>query len=97
MTDAQFTALSAGILTSIREVTPWDTGNLAKNATKIRSVGAGKFEIYVDRKIAPYFDYVNGLARINNRPNRNHGYFADAIQHAMSVAARNYGGTLVHD
>ena len=97
MTDAQFTALSASILSSIREVTPWDTGNLAKNATKIRSIGSGKFEIYVDEKIAPYFEYVNGLARINGRPNKNHGYFGEAIDHAISVAARNYGGTLVHD
>lgn len=97
MTDAQFTALSASILSSIRETTPWDTGNLAKNATKIRSVGAGKFEIYVDEKIAPYFEYVNGLARINGRPNRNHGYFQEAVKHAIATVAREYGGTLVND
>lgn len=97
MTDSQFTALSTSILSRIREYTPWDTGNLAKNATKIRSVGVGKFEIYVDEKIAPYFEYVNGLVRINGRPNRNHGYFQEAIKNAIAKAARDYGGTLVND
>lgn len=67
MTDETFSNIAKKMVADIRSKTPWDTGNLAKKATKSNSLGNGIIEIYVDEKIAPYFKYVNNYPRTNYR------------------------------
>lgn len=58
MNEKDFSDACSLFLESIREQTPWRTGNLAK-ATEIIQHGDAKFEIRVNEEIAPYFKYVN--------------------------------------
>ena len=64
MKDAAFQKICKSMLEDIRKDTPRLTGNLAVKATKIKRLGAEKFEIYVDETIAPYFKYVNNAQTI---------------------------------
>lgn len=79
------TALSQQLGT-IQNMTPKDTGNLAYNATKFESLGQGRYRIYVDEKIAPYFVFVENpwiSSKWKGKQNPNEGYFEKA---AISVA-----------
>ena len=59
MTEAKFNSLCSQIYDHIRSRTPYDTGNLYKEATKIHRLGGAKVKIFVDETIAPYFALVN--------------------------------------
>lgn len=89
MNDAEFTMLSGNVLDEIRKETPKDTGNLRYNATRIIPKGAGRFEIVVEERVAPYFKYVNGT---RERKGSHHGYFDRAVKQAVKAVAKKYGG-----
>lgn len=59
MTEAKFNSLCSQIYDHIRSRTPYDTGNLHNEATKIHRLGGAKVKIFVAESIAPYFEYVN--------------------------------------
>lgn len=59
MTEAKFNSLCSQIYDHIRSRTPYDTGNLYKEATQIHRLGGAKIKIFVDESIAPYFALVN--------------------------------------
>lgn len=90
MTDAQFTAICLSMKQDIQKKTPVDTGNLKLKATKGESIGSGKFKIYVDQKIAPYFRYVN-----NKGWSKHYRYFETAFEEALIKMAERVGGTIV--
>ena len=92
MNDAEFTKFSGSILRVIRKNTPKKTGNLRKHATRIIPKGAGRFEIVVEERIAPYFKYVNGT---EERKGSHHGYFDKAVKGAVKTVAKKYGGRVV--
>ena len=99
MTDQQFTIVCSSMLHDIRNMTPKATGNLAYNATLLRSVGADEIRIYVDEKIAPYFKYVNNrptlMSKGRMRANTNHEYFQNAVEAAIEKLARKIDGVIV--
>lgn len=103
MTDQQFTTVCTSMLHDIRKDTPKLTGNLANNATLIRSVGANEMRIYVDEKIAPYFPYVNNRVSYRvkgkfgsySKLNRNYEYFQKAVETAIENLARKIDGEIV--
>ena len=98
MTDAQFTAFVSTMKGVIEKHTPYDTGNLAKHATRSESLGSDKARIYVDLKIAPYFEYVNNRFRKSNgKRNVNYQYFEDGITAAVLEAARINGGKVYYE
>lgn len=98
MTDAQFTAFVSVIKWELEKFTPYDTGNLAKNATRSESLGSDKARIYVDTNIAPYFKYVNFYQTlVNGKPNPNHEYFQKGIKSAVERAAKMSGGHVTYE
>ena len=98
MTDAQFTAFVAVMKWELAKFTPYDTGNLLKNATRSESLGSDKARIYVDTNIAPYFKYVNFYEKlVNGRRNPNKDYFQKGIESAVERAAKMSGGTVIYE
>jgi hypothetical protein len=98
MTDGEFDKAVRKMQSDIQEATPYDTGNLATKATKSRSIGTDKFEIYVDEKVAPYFKYVNNRPTLSNgAKNKNYGYFHNAFENALQKMANDAGGVIVRD
>jgi hypothetical protein len=87
------------MLHDIRARTPYATGNLAKNATLIRSIGNNEIRIYVDENIAPYFKYVNNrptlFSKGRMRTNPNHEYFQHAVEVATENLARKINGVII--
>lgn len=92
MTDAQFTTIVNSIRNDIAKRTPYDTGNLATNATRIESLGVNEMRVFIDTNIAPYFRYVNFAERlVNNADNPNRGYWERAIKGAVEKIAQING------
>lgn len=90
----------------IRKNTPRLTGNLRDNATKMKSLGADRFVIFVDTSIAPYFKYVNNEELIRRevkvgqrkaqmyKRNRNYKYWEKAVDLAIEDIAQALGGRI---
>ena len=51
-------ALNRALFT-LKNESPYDTGNLRNNAIKLESLGEGRWRIYVDENIAPYMPFTN--------------------------------------
>lgn len=80
----------------IAKRTPYDTGNLAKNATRSESLGGGQARIYIDTQIAPYFKYVNYYQYLNGgKANPNFLYFDKALKAALIKTAQMNGGSVI--
>lgn len=94
MTDAEFNTISHHFLDNIRSRTPYRTGNLKMNATKIQALGNSRFDISIDMNIAPYFKYVNNYETIRERRNNNYHYFEDAVEICTEEMALAIGGEL---
>ncbi len=107
MTDADFTRVCTAMKQDISDRTPYRTGNLANNATLIRSTGLNEMRIYVDENIAPYFRFVNERPSyyVNSRYrgtkllkyNRNYMYFEAAFVKAIQNLASNIGGEITRN
>lgn len=99
MTDQQFSNICHSMLHDIRARTPYATGNLAENATLIRSIGNNEIRIYVDENIAPYFKYVNNkgtrISKGRIRTNPNYMYFQHAVEVATENLARKINGVII--
>lgn len=104
MTDAQFTTICTAMRQDIADRTPYDTGNLANNATLVRSSGANEMCIFVDENIAPYFRAVNlrHSYQVNSiyggkivKPNRNYMYFELAFVRALKNLADSIDGEVI--
>lgn len=51
-------ALNKALFT-LKQESPYDTGNLRYNAIKLASLGNGHWQLYVDEAVAPYMVYTN--------------------------------------
>lgn len=70
-------------INSLRESAPYDTGNLSLNAIKLRKIGIGKWQIYIDQDIAPYMPYTNEewiSPKWNGKQNPNQGWWNNAVE-----------------
>ena len=98
MNAPKFNNICSRIYDQIRARTPYDTGNLYNNATKIQRLGDAKIKIFVDESIAPYFKYVNNSTRLSNsKANKNYQYFDNALRDILEEIAREEGATLIYD
>jgi hypothetical protein len=98
MKTAKFNNICSRIYDQIRARTPYASGNLHNNATKIERLGDAKIKIYVDESIAPYFKYVNNSPILSNsRANRNYQYFDNALVGILEELAKEEGATLIYD
>lgn len=93
MTDKLFNAAVYAAFATVRRNTPYKTGNLRYNATRLTSRGERTFVIYVDTATAPYFKYVNGT-RFGNSI-RTTGYWKRAAYAAADDIAAVIGGRVV--
>lgn len=59
MTNDRFQNICSQMREDIFALTPYDSGNLANEATKLQRLGDAKVKIFVDEEIAPYFRFVN--------------------------------------
>ncbi len=59
MTDADFAAVCELAFETLRDLAPYDTGNLSRNAIKLEFTDAKHARIYVSEEIAPYMPYTN--------------------------------------
>lgn len=90
MTDADFKAACELVFETIRQMAPYDTGNLARNAIKLEFVSGKVARIYVSETIAPYMPYTNEpwiSPHWNGKKNPNEGWFdasADLIAQSIS-------------
>ena len=104
MNDTTFTTICTAMKQDISDSTPYDTGNLANNATLVRSVSGSEIKIYVDEKIAPYFRAVNcrksytvnakGGGKMMKQ-NRNYMYFERAFDKALRNLANSISGEVI--
>ena len=63
-------------------------GNLMNNAYKIKSLGDGKYDIYLDLDIAPYAEYIDQAGY------KTYGYWDKAMRKLIKSIAKQLGGTL---
>lgn len=59
MTKAKFKAFADAALALVQSMSPYDTGNLRKNAIRLEWNGDNEFSIFVNESIAPYMPYTN--------------------------------------
>ena len=106
MTDNEFTLVCTAMRQDIADRTPYRTGNLANNATKVESTGYNEMKIYVDERIAPYFPFVNNRASyyVKNpfggkmlKANRNYLYFEYAFVKAIQNLAQRIDGEIIQN
>lgn len=90
MTDADFKTACELAFETIRQMAPYDTGNLARNAIKLEFVSRKVVRIYVSEVIAPYMPYTNEpwiSPHWNGKKNPNEGWFdasADLIAESLN-------------
>lgn len=90
MNRADFIAACELATEMLRDLAPYDTGNLALNAIQMKVISSREVWIYVSETIAPYMVYTNEpwLAdRWNGKKNPNEGWFeaaVDLISEALS-------------
>ena len=92
MTDADFNSIVHIALGAVKKNTPYKTGNLRHNATRLMAKGGRTFIIYVDTEQAPYFKYVNG--KRGGRSIRSTGYWRRGAYEAANQIARAVGGKI---
>ena len=83
MTAAQFDKIANEIFDTLKPLVPYDTGNMANNATTMVKTAPNEYQIYVDAKIAPYVYYTNEpwiAPKWNGKPNPNEHWWNDAIE-----------------
>ena len=82
---------------TFRTLVPIDTGNMRYNATQLRSVGYGVYEIVVDKNIAPYVPFTNEpwtSPKWGGKKNPNEGWFDSAADLIANIIAAQLGGRL---
>ncbi len=97
MTDADFAAVCELAFETLRDLAPYDTGNLSRNAIKLEFTDAKHARIYVSEEIAPYMPYTNEpwlAERWNGKKNPNEGWFDRAARAAILYVQQKLGGTL---
>ena len=81
--EAKFVRACQRACKRLRELAPYDTGNLAFDAIKISFPSPDVCEIYVDESVAPYMPYTNEQwisPKWNGKQNPNEGWFEKAAQ-----------------
>ena len=87
----------------LRNIAPYDTGNLSRNGIRITFVSQNECRIYVDddwwRGIAPYMKYTNEdwaqfKPPLQGKQNPNQGWWDNAIPVIASVIARKLKGAV---
>lgn len=97
MTDADFKATCESAFESLRELAPYDTGNLSRNAIKLEFVSAKEALIYVSKAIAPYMPYTNEpwlSPYWNGKKNPNEGWFDRAAEIIAGNIKEQVGGEI---
>lgn len=99
MTDADFNAVCELAFETLRDLAPYDTGNLSRNAIKLEFTDAKHARIYVSEEIAPYMPYTNEpwlAERLNGKKNPNEGWFDAAAELIAELVADLAGGSITH-
>lgn len=82
MTLNDFYAICYKCVDKLRNLCPYDTGNLAGNGITFKFVNERKFTIYVNEKVAPYMVYTNEpwvSAYWRGKKNPNEGWWNNAV------------------
>lgn len=90
MTNADFAAMCELVTEELRDLAPYDTGNLALNAIRLEFTSSREARIYVDESIAPYMPYTNEpwlAERWHGKKNPNEGWFDAAVQLIAELVA----------
>lgn len=90
MTDQDFAAMCELVTEELRDLAPYDTGNLALNAIRLEFTSSREARIYVDESIAPYMPYTNEpwlAERWHGKKNPNEGWFDAAVQLIAELVA----------
>ena len=93
MTDRELNDAMHRALATVKKHTPYRTGRLRHEATRLESVGGRRFVIYVDTDRAPYFKYVNGTR--NGKSIKSTGYWQRAVNEVINNIARELGGIVI--
>lgn len=91
MTQGEFSAVCDLALQTLKELAPYDTGNLAHNAVRLEFISPNEALLYVDEKIAPYMPYTNEpwvSPYWNGKKNPNEGWFDAAAELVAEVVAK---------
>lgn len=97
MTDADFKATCELAIEQLRNLAPYDTGNLALNAIKMEFVSSKECVILVDEAIAPYMPYTNEpwiSPRWNGKKNPNEAWFDNAAELIAEILTDLFKGDL---
>jgi hypothetical protein len=98
LTHAKFKTVCELACKQLRELAPYDTGNLALNAIKIEFPSPTTCLIYVDESIAPYMPYTTRpwvAPKWKGRKNPNEGWWQAAGELIVEFIARETQGEIV--
>ena len=82
---------------TLRNLAPYDTGNLALNAIKIEFTSLNECVIYVDESIAPYMPYTTRpwvSPRWRGKKNPNEGWWQAAGELLVELIAQELQGEI---
>lgn len=95
MTTRQFMSFANKFCEKLRELAPYDTGNLANNAIQLHFEDEKTAVIQVNESIAPYMPYTNEpwiSPKWNGKKNPNEKWFDNAVMIICTELAEEYGG-----
>ena len=80
-----------------RHLVPYDTGNMALQATKVEKVSENEVKIFVDSAVAPYVVYTNEpwiSPRWRGKENPNEKWFERATEKTAQAICSILGGEI---
>lgn len=90
--------ISTAALKKMREVSPYDTGNLRDNGIWLVRTGKNEYTVSIGAPTAPYAVYTNEVwvsPRWNGKPNPNEHWIDTGVQMVVREIMSTYGGKLV--
>ena len=97
LSNTQFRRLCEKTCKQLRELAPYDTGNLALNAIKIEFPSPDVCIIYVDEAIAPYMPFTTRpwiSPRWKGKKNPNEGWWQSAGEYTAEFIAQEVKGDI---
>lgn len=95
LSNSKFRQVCENACNELRNIAPYDTGNLSQNAVKIEFPSPDVCIIYVDESIAPYMPFTTRpwvSPRWNGKKNPNEGWWQVAGESVVKSIARQARG-----
>lgn len=100
MTQEKFYQVCMECVSTLKNLAPYDTGNLSINAIKYEWVDDNTFRVYVDQSIAPYMPYTNEpwvSPKWKGKKNPNEKWWQNAIEFIVDTLCEIIDGELEDD